>query len=222
MRPLFATPSVRDIPDVKKWWPQIPYDKYIVRFKMHREAYIDISDFFTNHTEYTHLIIVADDLEVPPEQLERLFHTMGYWNLQTVSGYCNLDETNHDTYAIQPLGSQDFTRDHPDTTGGRWYSKNKKPILPTDSPLLQIGHGGFCCQIITRELFDKIHLTGKNNEIVGNFDWNFSRECHELGVPLMVDTRVKLWHRRTEQYSWVAKFKANVELQEHGNAYLIK
>lgn len=222
MNPLLAIPSVRDIPDVTKWWPDIPYDKYIVRFKLHREAYMDIKEFFSLHTKYDTLIISADDLETPPDKVKMLLDDLTSLNFETISGYCNLDEGNPDTYAVQPLGACDYTKDRPNTAKGAWYSKNEKPIFPSNTGFLEVGFEGFCCQVITRKLFNQITLTGKNNEKVGNFDWVFAQECRKLGIPLMIDTNVKLYHRRQEQYEWVQKFKADTELQKHGNSYLIK
>ena len=99
---------------------------------------------------------------------------------------------------------------------GAWYMKDKKPILPTDVELLEVGHCGFVCQIITRELFDRVSIIGKNNECRGNFDWQFCKECDELGVPLMVDLSVNMWHRRMDQYDRVKEFKQSMSLQQCG------
>lgn len=221
MKPLIAIPSIRDIPQVKRWWHQIPHDKYIVKYKTHKDAYTDIRDYFEAHHEYDTLIISSDDLEITPTAIEMLLEDIELESLQTVSGYCNVDETSPDTYAVQPLGSQDFTREHPDTTFGAWYHKAEKPIFPTDEIFLRVGFEGFCCQVITRELFDKINLGGEPN-VTGNFDWNFCMQCKELGVPIIVDTRVKMYHWRFEQVNRVKEFQQTVETRFPGYSYLLK
>ena len=167
------------------------------------------------------MVIQADDLEVEAFQLERLLESLQKYNYETISGYCNVDETHPNIYAIQPLGI-DITRKAPNTTFGSWYMKDKRPILPEDEEIIEVGHSGFPCQIITRELFNKVTITGKNDEVRGNFDWNFTKECHELGVPLMVDLSVQMWHRRFEQYDRVKEFKSDLELQKLGYTVLIK
>ena len=218
---LLAIPSIRDIHEVQVWWHQIKHDKYIVKGKHHRNAYLDIKDYFTRHTEYDTLIISSDDLEITPTAVEMLLDDIRDNSLLTVSGYCNIDETQPDTYAVQPLHSQDFTRNGPDTTRGAWYSKAKKPVFPTDQRLLEVGFEGFCCQVITRKLFDMIDLTGPE-PIKGNFDWNFCRQCHDLKVPIIVDTEVKMYHRRFQQSNRVKEFTQNPATLDHGYSYLLK
>lgn len=219
MNPLIAIPSIRDIPAVKRLWHQIPYDKWIVKDKTHKEAYLDIEEYFEAHHEYDILIIAADDLEITPEGIEMLLDSLTTNSLLTVSGYCNVDESSPDTYAVQPIGSQDFTRDSPDTTFGAWYHKDRKPVFPTDSRLLRVGFEGFCCQVITRELFDMIDLAGPA-EVRGNFDWNFCKQLHSKQIPIIVDTGVKLYHRRFEQMDRVQGFLHKP--QENGYSYLLK
>lgn len=220
MNPLICIPSVRDIIEVKRLWHQLPYDKFIVKYKLHYQSYKDIKDFFFEHTEYDVMVIQADDLEVQVHHLERLLETLQKYNLETVSGYCNIDESQPDTYTLQPLGV-DFTREIC-TTFGSYYMKDKKPILPMGEELLQVGHSGFPCQVITRELFNKITITGENDEIRSNFDFQFAKECHKLGVPLMVDLSVKMWHRRFEQYDRVKAWKENLKQQDMGYTVFIE
>lgn len=202
-------PSPRDIPDVTKWWHLLPYHKYIVKYKQEHEAYREAQKFFLEHTEYTHFVICPDDLEIPPEQLSQLLFDMMVFDFQTISGYCNLDESMPSYYAIQPLGCN-FSLETPDMTFSSWYKEDKEPILPKED-LIEVGHSGFACQVISRELMEKIdwHITS------GNFDWAFSQQCDLLHIPLMVDTRVKLWHRRKEQHD-------RVHLIRNGYSYLVK
>ncbi len=221
INPLICIPSCRDIPAVKKLWHEIPYDKWIEKYKLHWPAYVGIKKFFSENTQYTHMIIYADDLEVTPTDIEILLNDVKRSGYETISGYCNIDESQPDTYAIQPMGC-DYSRDGPRVDKGAWYMKNEKPVLPTDKTIIEVGHSGFCCQIISRELFNKITIVGKNNEVRGNFDWQFSKECHKLGVPLLVDLRVKLWHRRKEQYDRVKEFKQDLKKQQEGYSFLLK
>jgi len=212
-------PSPRNISDVKKWWPKLPYDKFIVEKKLQLPAYTDAKNYFLDHEEYTHLVVCPDDLEVTPTNLEILLNDVKCSGYRTIAGICNIDESQPDTYAIQPLGT-DLTSDHPQVDKGSWYMKNEKPILP-DVKILQVGHCGFSCQFIERELLEKVKWRGASNGGNANFDWQFSKDCHELNIPIFVDTTVKLWHRRKEQWAVAKAFKANVSAYK-GKSYLMK
>ena len=220
IRPLLMMPSPRDIPDVVKWWPQIQHDKFVVKYKNQITAYTESKKFFLEHPEYTHIIVCPDDLEVTPEGVKQLLDDIRDFGYQTISGYCNIDESQPDTYAIQPLGT-DMTPDHPNTTKGSWYMKDEKPILPLDKFLLQVAHVGFSCQIIERSLFEKVKWIGASGGGLHNFDWQFSKDCQKLDIPIFVDIRVKLWHRRTEQYSQ-AKAVKNRAYRTDGYSFLMK
>ncbi len=216
IKPLLFMPSPRDIPAVKKLWHEIPYDKFIVKYKQEKQAYALGKEFFLKNTDYTHLIICPDDLEVTPEAVEQLISDVKQFGYETISGYCNLDEVSKDTYAIQPMG-RDFSKDKPHTTKESWYSKDN---LPEDD-IIQVGHTGFACQLISRKLFEKLSWIGSSSMGAGNFDWQFSKNCFDLSIPIMVDTRVKLWHRRKEQYDRVNKYKHGEGFPD-GYSFLLK
>ena len=220
INPLIFIPSPRDIPDVMKWWPKIPYDKFIVKYKPQLVAYMEGRAYFKIHPEYTHFIICPDDLEVPPDKLEILIDDVKCSGYRTIAGYCNIDESQPETYAIQPMGL-DYTRDHPMVRKGSWYMKDEKPILPKGVDIIQVGHAGFPCQVIERELFMKVKWVGFSGNFMQNFDWQFSKDCHELKVPIYVDLRVKLWHRRAEQYHQAKAVRVDA-YSKPGHSFLMK
>ena len=200
-------PSVRDIASVKRLWHKLPYDKFIVKYKLELEAYEEGRKFFLDHKEYTHIVMCADDLEVTPEGLEILLDDVRENGYKTIGGVANLDETNPDTYAVMRLGCV-YSKEKP---SGSWY---KKDTLPEES-IIEVGHLGFTSQVITRELIEKTEW-----DCIGFFDWFFSKKCKEMDTPIFLDTRVKLWHRRFEQYDRVKEFKANYP--NEGYSFLLK
>jgi len=171
------------------------------------------------HDEYTHFILCPDDLEVNPTNLEILLNDVKCRDIETISGICNIDESQPHTYAIHPLGV-DLTSEKPPVTYGSYYMRDKKPILP-DTVFLEVGASGFACQVISRGLMEKLSWIGANNGGTGNFDWQFSKDCHKLGIPIMADLRVKLWHRRQEQWDRVQEFKTN-PIKPEGYSFLLK
>lgn len=201
MNPLIFIPSPRDIPAVKKRWHEIPYDKFIVKYRPQIDAYTEGREFFLNHEEYTHLIMAPDDLEITKEGIEQLIEDVEKYDFKIISGICNIDESQRYVYAIQPIGC-DFSRPVP-THKGSWYSQYDKPVLPVDD-IFQVGHSGFCCEIIERSVMEKVSWVGSTNDKKGNFDWQFSHDVTDMNIPIMVDKRVNLYHRRFEQ-SYQAK-----------------
>jgi len=189
-------PSPRDIPQVKKLWHELPYDKYIVKYTPELEAYTIARDFFLKHNEYTHFVVCPDDLEVTKEGLETLLNYTKLYPI--ISGISNIDEDRPYVYAVQPLGC-DFTRDHPPSQ--KWYSDDGdyNGVRMPDKLIIQVGHSGFCCEVISREVMDKVSWVGSSNGGRGHFDWQFSKDCHELGIPIHVHFSVNFWHRRNEQ-----------------------
>jgi len=220
INPMIFIPSPRDIPDVMKWWPKMPHDKFIVKYKNQPTAYKEGKEYFLEHEQYTHFIICPDDLEVPPAKLKILINDVKCSGYRTISGFSNIDETQLETYCFQPLGL-DLTTDHPSVNKGSWYMENEKPIKPKDVDILQVGHSGFSCQVIERDLLDKVSWIGASGNGWHNFDWQFSKDCHKLGVPIYVDLRVKMYHRRKEQYHQ-AKAVKNKAFPKEGYSFLLK
>ena len=194
MNPLLFIPSPRDIPAVKKLWRLLPYDKFIVKYKPQIEAYREAKKFFLTHKEYTHIVLCPDDLEIDPIGLNMLLEDANSYEI--ISGYCNLDESHPDIFALQPTGI-DYSPDKPRCNYGAWYMKNKNPKLPTDSRYFAVGHSGCACCVISRRLFKQLSFHGANG--TGWYDWQISKDCYSLGVPLMIDLGVFFWHRRSEQ-----------------------
>ncbi len=217
IKPLIFIPSPRDIPEVKRLWHIIPFDKFIVKYKPHLEAYNLGTEFFRRNTKYTHFIVCADDLEVTPEAINHLLNDIKKFEYETICGICNVDEVSKDTYVVQPLGC-DYSRKGPLTTFEAWYHKEDKPKLP-DEDIIEVGYAGFPCQIVSRNLFEKVSWKGATGQ--GNFDWQFAKDCYGLGVPIMCDTRVKLYHRRQQQYDRVNAYKTGDGFPE-GYSFLLK
>ena len=206
INPLLFMPSPRDIPAVKRLWHILPHDKFIVKYTPQQKACTLGKEFFLKHNEYTHFIICCDDLEVTVDGVQQFLDDIIKYNYETISGICNIDETQPNTYAIQPLGC-DYSKPHPVVHKGAWYMKDEKPILPTGKDIIEVGYAGFPCQVISRKLMKQVSWVGASNG--GNFDWQFSKDCHKLGIPIMCDLRVKLWHRRQEQWARVREYKTS-------------
>lgn len=209
IKPLLFMPSPRNIPDVVKWWDKIPHDKIIEKYRQPLDAYTNAKNYFLENKQYTHLVICPDDLEVTPNAIEQLITDVKTYGYDVICGICNIDETQPDTYAVQPLNQQIFTNDHPNCCYGQWYMLDKEPILPKNC-IIQVGFAGFPCEMISRRVLEQVSLEGASNGKQGNFDWNFTRECTKMGIPIMCDTNINLYHRRFEQSAEAKAVKGRI------------
>jgi len=187
---LLFMPSPRDIPQVKRYWNDLPADKLIVKYTPQLEAYQIGREYFLSHPEYTHLAICPDDLEVTKEGFEILKKDIEMFHFPVVSGICGIDENRPDIYAIQ----QQVLMDEIKPASDGWIEN-----LPEET-LFVVGHSGFCFEIIERDLISKVSWVGSSNNGRGNFDWQFSKDCKKEGHIIMVDQRVKMKHWRVKQY----------------------
>ena len=189
-------PSPRDIPQVKHAWSKLPYDKLIIKYKPQHIAYLEAKQFFLDHAEYDRLVICADDLVIKEKNLENLLSFSD--KFKVLDGLCNIDESQPDTYACQPLNCN-LKGDKPETRKGAWFSKEHIPKLPTNNRFLEVGHSGAVCRIIQRETFKKLSFEGGNENKTGWFDFGMSKELEILKIPIMVDTVTIMEHLRTAQ-----------------------
>jgi len=191
MNPLLFMPSPRDIPEVKKTWHIIPYDKFIVKYTPEVEAYQIGRNFFLEHEEYTHFIICPDDLEISTQGVEQLMDDADEFDFPVISGIGNIDESQPDLLAICRKPCQYNLG--PSVGYGEYIKRDE---LPKDD-IFEVGHLGFGCQIIDRDTIEK--TTFQQWEDKGYLDWQFSIECNKLGIQLLVDKRVSGYHRRFQQ-----------------------
>lgn len=196
LNPLVAIPSPRDIPEFRqaadeclsgfdrvwfKYWPQST------------EPYKHIRDYFLKRTQYTHLIILPDDLVVNIIGVTRLLLSvyaeptkylvlMGNCQVQWGSLLFAL------THNLPSLKRQDRIY--------AWWTLNDVETVTTN--IVQVPHCGTPFAILAREVVEKVSFDNDkkwNNDTVGfSEDVVLSHELHDLGIPLYVDTSVIFQH----------------------------
>lgn len=181
------------------------------------DAYQDARKYFLDHTEYTHLVVCPDDLEVTQPALDQLVADIEKYRLPVISGMCNMDENQPETYNIQALGIS-YEENHPPMYKHSWI---KKDVLPKDM-IFEVGFAGFGCEFIERDIMESVSFRGAADDGQSNMDWQFTRECVNLGYKIFVDQRVNLWHRRTEQWAEAKAFKAGKIHVNEGHEIFIK
>jgi len=185
-------PSPRDIPQVKKSWVGLPFDKYIVKYYAEPEAYKIFKEFFLEHKQYSHLAVCPDDLELNKDMVVELWMAINEYDYPVLSGYSNLSETQPNIYCIMNYIAD---TEAPPASEGSFFERNGLP----EGRFFKVKHSGFGCQIIRRDVFEKVSWKGSCNEGNGNFDWQFSKDCYRLKIPIMIDSKALFYHRRRQE-----------------------
>jgi hypothetical protein len=194
INPLLFSPSPRDIPAVLELWETLQYDHLVEKYMRPLAAYQAGRQYFLEHKEYTHLVVCPDDLEVTETVLNMLVSDIMVHNYPVIAGMCNMDEGQPELYNIQAKGIS-YKDNKPPAFKDSWIRRGKLPA----EPIFEVGFAGFGCEFIERSVMEKVSFTGATNDKQGNFDWQFTRECVSMGIPIMVDQRANIWHRRLEQ-----------------------
>lgn len=214
MKPLLFSPSPRNIPAVLELWKTLKYDHLVEKYRQPSTAYQNAKKYFLN-SDYTHLVVCPDDLEVTNEAIEQLMEDVKKYDYPIIAGMCNIDESQPNTYNIQRVGC-DYSINHPRVNKGAWYETDN---LPNEN-IFEVGFAGFACEMISREVMEKVSFFGSSNNGESNMDWQFTRECNKLGIKIMIDKRVNLYHRRMEQYHEAKLFKSGQIHQNDGESLI--
>jgi len=195
--PLVALPSPRDIPEVKdavelclsgldkvwfKYWPQST------------EPYKHIREYFLCRTQYTHLIILPDDLVVNPIGVTKLLlsvyenvnkYTVLMGNCQVVYGSI-LFAITHNLPSLKRQGRE-----------YHWWTLND--IETAQGRIVAVRHCGTPFAILARKVVERVSFDNdkawNNDDYVGfSEDVVLSHELSDLHIPLHVDTSVIFEH----------------------------
>lgn len=217
--PLFCSPSPRDITEVIQCHQKIPYDRLYAKYFIEREAYWHLRNFFLQHKEYTHMVIIPDDLVFTPEDVEQLYNDLKEYDYPILAGICNVNLDNFkDYYAItqnlphpiRPLKKQDDPDGKRRWLGWRWYVWYNDSTIKDEQErqkrtIIRVMHSGFALQCLRRDVVEAIAFTtdAEDNGLVNlecsSVDVMFSNSCAIAGIAIMIDPRIKMLHMR---HSW--------------------
>lgn len=193
---LIAFPSPRDIPEVQDEVASWKHDIFMVKYHQQKKAYRLIKDYFMKHLEYTHLIIVADDLVVPAEKMEELISIIEANDFPVLTGLCAVDEDETRPNGI-PLAIQWKVMQEQNAQQWVWMHE-----IEDQDNVFTAEHTGLPCGIIKRNVFETVSWRGAtktDNSLEGNYDWQFSLDCKKLNIPIHVCKSVYLQHLRNRQ-----------------------
>lgn len=202
---LIGRPSPRDIPEVHQ--QRLKYDMVIAKDYQHWYAMQQIRNYFLNHN-YDYLIIAPDDLVVKQEHLNQLIEDCEKIEYKAISGMCNVDEHDH----IRPDGNLNISMELPSKQKPRKYNWLTKDIVADYiDDIFPVKFAGFPLMAIRRDLimeyeFPSDSIFKKSRPQEGySFDLVFCYWCQDKGIPIYVDRRIYIEHKRNSGINHVGQ-----------------
>lgn len=234
MKPLIAIPSPRDYDQVKAAIDLLPADKlWIKYYKPEIDAYDAMREQFLN-SDYTHLVIIPDDLVVSLETYIEFVKDIKQFPWDVVSGYCNLDRTYNSGYTnICPVLVQDkregrtytwFTLDSFKEEAAKYREENWEKHYKLPEYMIDVPFAGFPLFSIPRQIVEEIRFRndmGDGHDPNGCcIDVTFCWDAIKEGYRILCDTRLKTIHLKVNDWN-VEHFHAGVKPRELRYDYLV-
>ncbi|MFI5405868.1 MAG: hypothetical protein ACHQ1D_05065 [Nitrososphaerales archaeon] len=166
------------------------------------DAYKVCRDFFLEHTEYTHMAILPDDLLVDLRHVDRLVEDLEQFDYDVLSGISNFACTSMSMWekmtcidyknygAVDQLaktGRFDYFRQ---TMTRKEYDKIKKDMENKPNRIIRVALSNFPFTVVKRSVVEQIEF-GIN--LMG-VDTVFFQSCIKKGIPTYADLDVQLVH----------------------------
>ena len=235
IKPLIAIPSVRDLQEFKQTIKQIKnIDKLWIKYTPTQTAYPLIqSEFLSNPNNYTHLIILPDDLIVEPDKLQYLIDdyktslTPEERYTTILTGFCNVDEKSNNDKANVCTDEVIINRH------GRTYPWLKLEHLrtlkhnidisentQTRDYLIPVKFAGFPLFIIPRNIVEQVSFRDDSNAEFRQtgvcWDVMYCHDSQQKGFHIYTDIRVDLKHLRLSNES---EIQLNLQRQRERQGY---
>jgi len=182
VNPLICSASPRDIPEFLEAAAKLPADKLFAKYHTEREAYRLLRKYFLGAKQYTHMVLLSDDLIVTPKEYEMLLNDVKEFDYPVIAGTCNIQYDTPNDYVTGKT-----------IRYGRFVDLYKKEELFKGDPIKFCEFDGFALTFIRRDIVKKIEFHSKMYTSTA-FDYAFAQECLDRGIPQRVDTRVKMLH----------------------------
>ena len=215
INPLICYLRPKDIPEVLTEMEKIPCDKLYINYICYPYPHRIARDYFLSHPEYTHLMIIPNDLVVTRKDYERMIDNISkYPMLDVLCGVCNVDlDQEKDYWAIchnlPDLGGMNYN----------WYKSSLRDVL--QGRIIRVPFAGMPFMVMARHVIE-----GLTNELSRpGYDGTdlFGKEgyatdvylCHNLWnfhIPIYCDTGIEMLHLRYKYEMQVGKKSPSCEL----------
>lgn len=211
----------RNIPEVMQNFEKniTNIDKVYIKFYAPEyDAYEELRNWFLDHKEYTHLMLIADDCIIEPNHIDRLRWGVYKNDFPVLTGFGNVNLTDKiDVYTISfkeiPINR--------DSRGDSFHTLVRHKELFSESlersyfgDYFKVKWCGFGLTTIRRDVVEQIpfeddsRYNGKPAKTGCCLDTTFSYECNQRDIPIWVDPYVKVKHLRINDYSLMQDFYA--------------
>lgn len=211
--PLICIPSPREIPEFIDCILKLNYDKYWCKYYFPPPiAYREFRRFFLENTQYTHLVVLPDDLLVSPEDVETLKkHLETNPEIKILSGFCNIDTTDLKNYVnicTVPVNDKRDKRKYVWLTFDEFYKyaeQNKD-----QNGLVTVKFAGYPLMFIAREVVEKIQFRNDSHDGMADYgcclDVTFCYDALQLGYSIYVDPKIRLQHLKINDSAFHSSF----------------
>lgn len=213
INPLLAYWTAVDLIAVYKGLEECPCDQIHIKYFDYPYPHRIAEDYFKAHKEYTHLILVPNDL-IPSRQAynKLLINAQKY---DVTCGVCNVDLAKYRDYLniTSNLPALEYEKRR-----YRWISKNRYVNM-----ILKVPFAGFPMMCVARHVLEKTRINWLSPQMKGenlaiwekdggySNDLAFAYNLDRLGIPIMADTSINLLHLRYQGEKQIGKKKPIVE-----------
>lgn len=139
----------------------IPCDKLQVSYFDYPFPHRKIESFFRENYQYTHLILIPNDLVYDITNFNRTKEIIEKYDYPVLCGLCNVDLAEHkDEWNVcLKLPELDYINRR-----YNWLAEStRKELLRRITRFVKVGFAGFPATCIRRDVFDKVHINIFNN-----------------------------------------------------------
>jgi hypothetical protein len=161
------------------------------------ESYNIMRQYFLKNPQYTHMVIVGDDITVEPRHIARLLDDLEDYDVPIISGMMNVEE-NDNRFRNLTLG---LPAKDPEARRYEWITREQ--LTQVEPGLMRVSFSGFPLMAIRRDVVEKLgdfvtDAIYRNIPVhTGNsIDLTFAWFCAENDIPIYADNRIDLKHYR--------------------------
>lgn len=189
--PVIFIPSPRDIPEFIAATAIIRAPKLWIKYHPQADAYEGAREWFLGQPDFTHLVILPDDLIITQENFDDMKEILNNGNVDVLSGWCQntIREDDSDTcisYKLPP--------DPPRAGKYEDYGFISMKDVEKTYGFIKILHSGFALTFISRKIVEKIPFRTDYGCCV---DSCFSLDLHANQISQFCYLNVKTTHVKT-------------------------
>jgi len=207
MNVLGVTMGCRDFKITRFWREQITMiDRLEISNYLFEEAHKIARNYFLSHPEYSHLLVIAEDVVVTPDHVRLILDDYEKTHYPVIAGVINI--AFHST--LLAIGRRDLrgvnvmhTKDY------HMYDLLEVLTDKTDYPFQKVFFNGKALMLVRRDVMEKVsfgpytywvshHMRRKLGSMAPKkgtmFDLKFALECAQLEVPVYADLRLLMFH----------------------------